>query len=79
MLRNQISQIKNRTGRDEIRNALIPIGPVRTHADFPIAPDFHADERMLDSGNRLATVQHKSVIDECHAPSTRNPSGNCLD
>ena len=42
--------------------------------------DFHTDERMLDPENRRATVQHKNVIAECHAPSTRtNPSRNCLD
>ena len=38
---------------------------MRAHADFSIAPDFHAHQRLLDSGNRLATAEHNDVIDQC--------------
>ena len=58
---------QHRIAGNQIRNALVSIGQMRTQAYFPITADFHTHERMLDSGNRLATAEHDAVIDECES------------
>jgi len=51
-------------GRNEVRNAFISVGQMRTDADFPIAADFHAYQGIFHTGHRLTASKDGLVVNE---------------
>lgn len=58
---------QHRIGRNQVRDALVSIGQVRTDSHFPIAAGSHPYQRMLDTCDRLTASEDNPAIDECAA------------
>lgn len=63
---------QHRAGGNEVWYALVLIGHMRTDANFPIAADFHAQQRMFDSGDHLTASKYSCVVDERNTPFDSN-------